>query len=97
MSRTGYQLRERARKVGVNQEAHGKLGGWRRMKRFLLCDLAHESQGSPYILGGEIVVALDFFKGHAACKATDHNWDGHARTTYYRLPMVDCGVDYDAI
>jgi hypothetical protein len=48
------------------------------MKQFLLRQSPHESQRCPYILGAEVVVALNCLESHAARQADSDGkkrWD----------------------
>jgi hypothetical protein len=73
------------------------LCGGKRMEGLLFGELANESQGGPNILSSDIVLALNFFKCHAACQAADHDRDWHARAPDHGLSVVDGWVDKDAV
>ena len=67
------------------------------MKRLLLCQIRNEFERCSDIVAGEIVLALHFFKGHAASQAAYDNRDGQPSTSDYRLAVADGGVKDDAV
>lgn len=77
MSEAPQKRNDRPRHVGVDQEPHVGLAHRQRMERSLVHQLAGKSQRSADVVNTEIVLALDLFERHAACKAADDGRHGH--------------------
>jgi len=67
------------------------------VKRLLLGKLADESERRSNIISSQIVFALNFFKGHAAGEAPDHDRHRNTRAANDGFPVADSRIDNDAV
>lgn len=67
------------------------------MERLLFDEFAREFKRGSDLSFGDAVLALNFFEGHAAGKASHDDGDWHARTCNHGLAMTNIGVDFNCI
>lgn len=67
------------------------------MERFLVGQFGNETESRTNVVYGEIVFALNLFKGHTAGQAADDRGHWDARTPNDRLAMMDSGIQNDSI
>ena len=97
MSEAPQKRNDRPRHGRVDQEPHVALARGQRMERFLVDQLAGKFQRGADVVNTEIVLALDLFERHAACKAADDGRHGYPRPAYDGLSLADRRVDDDAV
>ena len=84
----------RPRQIGIDQETHGgaELSG-QRVMRFLFDELFGVLNGRLDVGDGQVILATDFLKAHAAGQTAENSRHGHACAANYRLAMLDFGVN----
>jgi hypothetical protein len=97
VSKIRYERDDRARHICVDQKAHDDLSSGQRVKRLLFGKLRDESQRRPNIVSGEIVLALNFLKGHAAGEASDHNRYRHTCAANHGFSVTNSWIENDAV
>jgi len=97
VSKIRYERNDRARHICVDQKAHDDLSSRQRVKRLLFGKLRDESQRRSNIVSSEIVLALNFLKGHAAGEASDHNRYRHTCATNHGFSVTDSWIENDAV
>jgi hypothetical protein len=97
VSTTRNKRNDRARHICVDQKAHAVLSGGKWVKRLLLGKLADESERRSNIPSSQIVLALNFFKCHAAGEAPDHDRHRNTRATNDGFPVANSRIDNDAV
>jgi hypothetical protein len=85
------------RGICVDQKAHDALSGGKWVKRLLLGKLADESERRSNIINSQIVLALNFFKGHPPGEAPNHDRHWNTRATNDGFPVADSRVDNDTV
>ena len=87
----------RPRQIGIDQEAHKKSGGRKRVKRFLLRQFGYEQQRSPDVVGGDVIFPLDFLEGHPASQAAHNHRYRQAGTSDHGFAVSDGRVENNAV
>ena len=97
LRKTRNKRNDRARHICVDQKAHAVLSGGKWVKRLLLGKLADESERRSSIVDSQIVLALNFFKGHAAGEAANHDCHRNTRPTNDGFSVTNSRIDNDAV
>jgi hypothetical protein len=97
VSKTRNKRNDRARHICVDQKAHGALSGGKWVKRLLLGKLADESERRSNIINSQIVLTLNFFKGHPPGEAPNHDRHWNTRTTNDGFPVANSRIYNDAV
>jgi hypothetical protein len=79
------------------KKTHAVLSGGKWVKRLLLGQLADESERRSNIVSSQIVLVLNFFKGHAAGEAPDHDRHRNTRAAIDGFPVANSRIDNDAV
>src|SRR5258706_7175829 len=67
------------------------------MEGLPVCEVADESQCSPYIFSGEIVLALHLLKRHASGKAANDERNRHPGASDDGFALADSGINDNAV
>jgi hypothetical protein len=98
VSKTPNKRNDRARHICVDQKkAHAVLSGGKWVKGLLLGQLADESERRSNIVSSQIVLVLNFFKGHAVGEAPDHDRHRNTPATNDEFPVANSRINNVAI
>src|SRR5580700_164208 len=67
------------------------------MKRFLLSQFCDESEGSPNVVRGDVILALDFLERHASSQAPHHDSDRYACAPNDGFAVGDSRIEDNAV
>src|SRR5579862_1761957 len=67
------------------------------MKRFLLSQFCDESERSPNVVRGDVILALDFLERHASSQAPHHDSDGYACAPNDGFAVGDSPIEDNAV
>jgi len=97
VSKTRNKRNDRARHICVDRKAHDALSGGKWVKKLLLGKLADESERRSNIINSQIVLTLNFFKGHPPGEAPNHDRHWNTRTTNDGFPVANSRIYNDAV